>query len=404
MKRPFLAALAGGAAGLLLAAVPLWRQHTRFAASAPAPASMPAPLPSFHERWQSAMTTGSKADAELRAAELAETLTAEECRAAAEAALATGKRASLQDVLSRWATLDGAAAFAWLERHPDLLSEDSFPDEAAAAWAASDPADFAAWLERFLGTIETNCDLSELPAISCLAQYDLRAFVRLAGGIGANSAVGVIIGRNDLRPAIRSSADAEAIGAEILAHPEWLAGKSRETPLYLLVALRECWQELDPDAWDRWAAAHPEAAEKSANEPVRPGLKFLRSPDRAAAASELLAAVPAGELAKTTADLLRVWDDMEAAGHWLNTQPDGPVKNAAAQAYALESAKEEPQAAFHWANAITDPADRARTQRRVFTTWHDADPAAAEAWLPQSGWTATQQQAARDIIAAAPDP
>ena len=166
----------------------------------------------------------------------------------------------------------------------------------------------------------------------------------------------------------------------------------------------ECWQEIDPDAWDRWAAAHPEAAAFSDNQPVHPGIKFLRSPDRAAAAQQLMDSAPPEKLAQTSEGVMRLWvaDDMEAAGQWLNTCTAGPVKDAAAQAYALLAAKEDPDAALHWAAAIADPAARARTQRRVFTAWHDADSAAAAAWLPQSGWSAAQLQAARDLMAASP--
>ena len=58
-----------------------------------------------------------------------------------------------------------------------------------------------------------------------------------------------------------------------------------------------------------------------------------------------------------------------------------------------------PMQVLRWAGTLTDPAVRARTQRRVFTTWYNAAPAAAAAWLPQSGWSASQMQAARDIMA-----
>lgn len=404
MNRPFLAALVGALPVLLLFAVPLWRQGARLetgasprvSRSVAAKSPRPAPL----------APGAAKAHDLLRAEADAAPLTAEQCRAALEAAVAAGKTEALLAPMCRWAELDGAAAFAWLEEHNELMQHVT-PD-AISVWAAADPQGCAVWMEKLATLLRGGGTdppwLIESSPWRTLLQNDLRAAIRVVGNLCADGGIGAPISRNDLRPALRTVADAEAVGAEILAHPEWLAGKPGETPLYLLVALRECWQEMDPAGWDRWAAAHPEAAAKSANEPIRPGLKFLRSPDRAAAASELLAAVPPEELAKTSADLIRVWDDMEASGQWLNTLPEGPVKNAAAQAYALESAKENPQAAFQWAATITDPAARARTQRRVFTAWHDADPAAAAAWLPQSGWSGAQQQAARDIMATAPVP
>jgi hypothetical protein len=299
---------------------------------------------------------------------------------------------------------DGAAAFAWLDEHMELWKH-VLPD-AASAWAVADPPACAEWMERVWSKLEmpTTYDPTRItgsPIWRTLLQHDLRAAIRVAGNLSIESPVGIPLGRNDLRPAIRTAADATAIGAEILAHPEWHANCSTETPLYLLVALRECWQEIDPDGWDRWAAAHPETAAKSAPQPLHPGIRFLRSTDRAVTAADILQATPPEKLEQTTTGLMRLWvqEDMAAAGDWLNAQPDSPAKTAAATAYALEAVKEDPAAALGWADTLADPAARARTQRRVFTAWYDAHPDAAAAWLPQSGWSDARQQAARDIMA-----
>jgi len=135
---------------------------------------------------------------------------------------------------------------------------------------------------------------------------------------------------------------------------------------------------------------------------LRQHLKSSR--DRATAATEILQTTPPDKLEQVSASVMQLWvqEDMAAAGDWLNAQPDSPAKAAAATVYALEAVKEDPAAALRWADTLTDPAARARTQRRVFTAWHDARPAEAAAWLPQSGWSEAQQQAARDMMAVRP--
>jgi hypothetical protein len=118
---------------------------------------------------------------------------------------------------------------------------------------------------------------------------------------------------------------------------------------------------------------------------------------------KILASTPAEKQEETTAKLVSMWAtmDMEAAGSWLNTQPEGPGKNAAAQAYAVAAAKEDPTAAMHWANTLADATDRTRTKRRVFATWFAAEPEKAAAWLPSSGWSDAEVSAAKEIMFAA---
>ncbi len=405
--RPTLQAISSGAfAGLLIAALPLWKQQQRMPVTATSSlvlagrAEQPRFLPSS---WAN-VGDGAR---EIQKAESVKDFTAVECRKRMDAAVADGRKDLLRAHMCRWTELDAREAFAWLDEHLAHWM-DVLPD-AGSVWAAADPPACADWMEQNWINLDLPDKhdptfLTSSPIWRCLLQKDLRLAIRVAGNLSADSPVGPPLSRKDLRHAIRSLADAQTIAAEVLAHPEWLGRIEPGKPLFLLVALRECWQEIDPDGWDRWAAAHPEAAEKSDNQPVHPGIKFLRSPDRAAAATEALQSAPAEKLEEISASIVRLWDDLEATGQWLNAQPDGPAKNAAAQAYALESAKEDPNAAMHWANAISDASSRARTQRRVFTAWHDADPAAASAWLPQSGWSNSQIQAAGAIMAAAPWP
>lgn len=414
MTRKILAGFVGAAVAAALVAWPLLKQRQRMEeivlkstrASGMVPGRTAGETLS---RWSRVRGQGSKAEADLRAAESVQSLTAAECRAAAGAALASGDKSPLPDLLGRWTALDGKGAFAWLGEHPDLL--ELVLEDAGPAWAASDPTGYAAWLPTYRSDSnfkkvlpELGGDFETFRTAKWLAPYDLPAAIRIpiekirSAGIDQLS-----ISKLQLAPFIVSVKDAEALGAEISAHPEWLDNIPSEKPLRVLVALRECWQDLDPDGWDRWAEAHPDMAAKADNQPVRPGLVFLRSKDPRAAADQILAATPLEKQGETVDGLVHLWveTDLNAAGTWLNQRPEGPDKWEAMQTFALAAVKEDPAAALTWATSIPDPTQQARAQRRVLAQWADTDPAAAAAWLPQSGWGGPQLQNARDILSIA---
>lgn len=421
MNRSLSAAFAGASAAAVLAAFPLIFQQQRRAAASTSPAipgstAAPTPTPSRQpeavlSQWKIIRETESRDQAELRAAESVQTLTTAECRAAAEKALAAGDHSPLSDLLGRWASLDGKEAFAWLAKHSDLLNE--VLDDAGPAWAASDPAGYAAWLPGYRGSSdapqsgrghpqEFGPEYNVYQTSHWLAAYDLPAAIRITlEKVHAAGIPYLYVSRTDLTPFIRSPKDAEALAAEIAAHPEWEADLPQEKPLHVLIALRQCWQDLDPDGWDRWADAHPLFAAKAENGPLNPGLAFLRAKDQQAAADRLLAEVPPGQETEALNGLTQLWmeTDLNAAGTWLNTRPESPAKWEAAQTFALAAVRDDPQAALQWAASIPDPALQDRARRRVFARWADHDPAAASAWLPQSGWDESRQQAARDILA-----
>lgn len=403
MKRHLFAALAGALCAMLIAAIPLWRQNQRMEKRVTAAESRIELKNS--ERPVFRLTAAGKAkDSSPEKAVDATNFTAEQCRAALDAAVQSGNHKGLLAPMCRWAELDGEAAFAWLDAHWQLKVH--VTPEAISVWAVSNPAGCAEWMERTTrreyGNEFDPSRLPESPVWRTLLQRDLRAAIRVAGNLGIGRPAGTGLSSIDLEPAIRTTAEAEAAGAEILAHPEWLADIASEKPYPLLVALRQSWQEIDPDDWDRWAAAHPDAAAKSDNRPLQPSKRFARAVEKNAAATKILNSTPPEKLAAATADIVRLWNDLEAAGEWLNTLPHGPGRDTAAIAYALEAVKTEPEAAMRWAESIGDQGQRARTQRRVFAAWSDAQPAAASAWLPRSGWSEAQQQAARDIMAVSP--
>ena len=418
MKTPLIAALTGAFATAVVAAVPLWLQHKSLtglysgATASEKPSAM-----AILRRWNAIHNSSSSPDAELLAAESVQILNATECRLAADLAMASGDKSPLSDLLGRWASVDGKEAFTWLTGHPELIGQVIM--DAGPAWAASDHAGYAEWLADYLPARNWGSEYDSYIYCKWLAPYDLRSAIRImmkkfrqSGSSSATITGQLLIGKLDISPFITSSKDAKGLADEIVKHPEWLTPISagpglrpllnEERPMELLRALRQCWQEVDAAGWDAWAAQYPMLAARADNKPRDPGEVLLLSRNPPSDATQMLREAPPDKQAPVLKRLLAAWSylDLNAAGTWLRTLPDGPLKWEGVQTFALTAVGEDPAAALQWADSITDPTQQARAQRRVFTSWYDYDPAAATVWLAQSGWNDSQIKAAHDIIAA----
>ena len=89
-------------------------------------------------------------------------------------------------------------------------------------------------------------------------------------------------------------------------------------------------------------------------------------------------------------DIVSDWSkrDYAAAGKWLTTTPDGPIKNAAVRSYAETISKYEPDAAAQWALTLLPGQDRDDTLKKIYTNWpkkNEASKAAADAFAKQHG-------------------
>ena len=414
MRRTLTALFSGAVAGLLVGAIPLWRQHVRLAAaSTEMPARVAAAQVDSVESGETVLArlldaaSGGDEEARLRAAECAGALSAAQCRAGAPVAASSGAQAALRSILGRWMSLEPVAAIAWMERNSCNGSE---LHDALEVWAALSPRDCARWVENAMREGRRHPLAEGIARVApwrFLLQHDLGYGVRLAALLThqAGDTRTPVVTRNDLRPFIRTAQDAEMAASAMLSDPAWLSPDS-PNPNAVLVSLRECWMETDRESWVRWAEAHPEAAARSAPEDGVVGEPYFHAADKGAGALQTLQNEDPALLRRTSDHIMSHWvnEDITAAGEWLNTLPDGPVKAAAAESYAVAAAAEDPRAALRWAGTLPDADARDRTLRRVFVTWHTSDPAAAGAWLAQSGWTAAQQRAMQDILATLPGP
>jgi len=60
---------------------------------------------------------------------------------------------------------------------------------------------------------------------------------------------------------------------------------------------------------------------------------------------------------------------------------DSPVKDQAVGKFAMELAREDPEAAAAWATTIGNDKVRQKALNQVTRSWLEADRAAAEVWL-----------------------
>ncbi len=96
---------------------------------------------------------------------------------------------------------------------------------------------------------------------------------------------------------------------------------------------------------------------------------------------------PNGDSNNDIRQQVRNWtqNDYQAAGKWLATTPDGPVKNVSIRAYAETISKYEPETAAQWAMTLPPGKDRDATLKRISSNWPKDDEAAKEAFKQQHG-------------------
>jgi len=86
-------------------------------------------------------------------------------------------------------------------------------------------------------------------------------------------------------------------------------------------------------------------------------------------------AFPPGKGDGCIMDMISSWTrrDYEAAGKWLVSAPEGPVKNAAIRGYAQTIFKHDPETAMQWIMTLPPGSDRDNTLRNIHSNWPKDD-------------------------------
>jgi hypothetical protein len=98
-------------------------------------------------------------------------------------------------------------------------------------------------------------------------------------------------------------------------------------------------------------------------------------------------ALPPEAMEERVGALISPWaqEECQAAGKWINEQPDGPVKTAAVNAFARAVGKFDPQIAAEWAVTLPGGQAREETLKHIYMHWHKKDAAAANSALGGMG-------------------
>jgi len=108
---------------------------------------------------------------------------------------------------------------------------------------------------------------------------------------------------------------------------------------------------------------------------------LAKSPDTGRWVEWLGATLPPDLAEEKIHNFVSTWtlNDCQAAGKWLGSAADGPVRNAAIRAYAETVASYEPEVAAQWALTLPPGDERDATLKQIHASWPKSDPAAIEA-------------------------
>lgn len=87
--------------------------------------------------------------------------------------------------------------------------------------------------------------------------------------------------------------------------------------------------------------------------------------------------------------------DINAAGEWLLSQPQGPELDRARAAFSRIASERDPESAMEWAKTVETAGTREKAIEHVYSKWRLKDDAAANAALEQSGLPAEKVQSLR---------
>lgn len=84
------------------------------------------------------------------------------------------------------------------------------------------------------------------------------------------------------------------------------------------------------------------------------------------------------QMEQATTSIMKRWakSDFNAAGAWINQQPQGPQRNMSIQTFAQTIAPHEPEAAATWALQLPGSDDKTTLLRTIRTHWLSKDPTA----------------------------
>ncbi|MCX6879651.1 MAG: hypothetical protein NTW21_38475 [Verrucomicrobia bacterium] len=154
------------------------------------------------------------------------------------------------------------------------------------------------------------------------------------------------------------------------------------------------WAMLAPEQAVEWVKKQPWEEQRDLRESM--GMMLMMN-DPKKGASLVMDGVPDDEKPREYSRVISQWAAMDAnaAGTWLNEQPQGPQLDEARQSFVSATSQNDPANAMTWAGTITNPDLRFSATMTAYQEWKKKDLAAADQALASSGLDEAQVQAVK---------
>ncbi len=294
-----------------------------------------------------------------------------------------------KNLLVHWTERDPLAALRWAQHDASLERPADVIDGMLNTWAACDPVAVLNWGGKTgTGSIRRS-PLSESvlgTVFRSLAETDpdgaMTNLMRLQNPNERGQAL------RDALDTVQTEEEREAVEVRI--------GKIEfdDVRIQARRAFVEQWARHDPGAAAGYVTAAEPAWERTRLMDSL-GMTWMQS-DPAAAAAWWTGHAPGPD---TLVKIINVWaqSDPRAAGGWLDSQGRGPATDTARTTFARQIADLDPENALLWADSVTDPTSREEAIDHIFTNWRTREPAAAEQFLTEAGWSAERTGRLRNL-------
>ena len=290
-------------------------------------------------------------------------------------------------VLGKWAEQNGPEAMKYAEEHSKDkgMMNQMAKMSVAAAWAEKDPDAVWKWYndQKDTDTGPMGGQMVLMSLFSSMAAKDPEmAFKRLAeiDGQGKQMAIAGIF---------QSAMFDEAKRAEVLKQVDAMPDKSERDQAKMSMISQ--WVMFAPD--DAIAYVKSQPAEEGNMLRTQVGQMYMMS-DPKKGADFILEGATDENKAQKYSTIIGSWahQDPNAAGTWLNEQPQGPHLDDARNSFVFATSQTDPGSAMVWATTITEPTKRESATTFAYQAWKKKDQASADEALGKSGLTAEQIQ------------
>ena len=304
-------------------------------------------------------------------------------------------------LLGQIAETDPLGALAYIANHLDTLGKfgQSAPGTVMSTWAGNDPDAVWEYYQKLKNNgdylLSTNTDqaverslaLSHL--FSAMGMSDLNKALDRLGMLEAGDLDG------DKGAAIRGLVQGvywdDSRREALLAATENMEGYEGQL---IRSQILSHWAHDDDGAAVEWVLALPE---NESAELIEPATRSLMGKNPQRGAEILIDIATERELPDAYATVVErwAWKDPDAAGKWLNQQPQGPELDKARKRFSSSIVLDDPEGAMVWAMTIVSPEAKIEAIREVYQQWSQLDAGAANATLENAELTGDEHRIVR---------